>query len=370
MGPFLVLGTIEPPIGGVSRYCRGLCALLREAGLSTVQIDLLGRSGAGDDGAFIHWVLRRIVGEQALTLCRVLRQSRPEVIIDNHQLLWRSAVYAAKARRVTRVPYVLVIHDGAFPDFVRGLDPRRRNQLAVTFAHLAGVACMSDPIIEAVDGLAPAVPLARLSPLLSESLSNEIAADDPVAALFRNRRAVIVTSGGVDRLYGLEEVLSAFAALRAREMDVGLALLLGSFTHDDATASAIRRAEERFGSEWFVVLTDHPRGSAVIARSSCYVRSSRVDSFGLGLHEAMLAGVPVVASEHPTRPPGVRLYPPGDAQGLAAALEEALRPEARTAARALIPRVRGVLEQNRRATLEFLRRAASPAPPEHVQAAR
>ena len=238
MGPYLVLGTIEPPIGGVSRYCRGLCSLLLEAGLQAIPIDLLGRHSAGARVTFIHRVLRRIVGEESLALRRALRQSRPGVIIDNHQLLWRSSVYAAQVRRQVREPYVLVIHDGAFPDFVQGLDPRRRNLLASTFSRLTGIACMSDLIKKAVEGLAPAIPVARLNPLLAESAEGEIAADDPAGAMLKSRRAVIVTSGGLDRAYGIEEVISAFAALRARDMDVGLVVLLGSFTRDDATASA------------------------------------------------------------------------------------------------------------------------------------
>src|SRR5439155_16824412 len=104
----------------------------------------------------------------------------------------------------------------------------------------------------------------------------------------------------------------------------------GSFAREASTAAALDEARARLGSGAILPLIDFADGASIIARSHLYVRPSRVDSFGLGLHEALLAGVPVVASGHPTRPEGVRTYPAGDARALARAIEAGLEPAARS----------------------------------------
>jgi len=133
-----------------------------------------------------------------------------------------------------------------------------------------------------------------------------------------------------------------------------MVVLLGSFARERAISGALTGARARLGEGALLVLTDHPDGAAVIGRSDVYVRPSRVDSFGIGLHEAMLAGVPVVAAAHPTRPEGVLTYPPGDSRALLNAIETALAPPSRAAAAARAPRVRAMVEGNRRRTLEVL----------------
>ncbi len=213
---------------------------------------------------------------------------------------------------------------------------------------------MSDPIGDVFRERVPGVPATRLSPLLAGAPSTVVEAwTEPLEGFLRRHETVIVTSGALAEHYGLSDVLEAFGTLRERGRETGLVLLLGSFADEEPAALALRASVERWGDS-VLVLSDFANGAGLIARGDVYVRPSRVDSFGLGLHEAMQAGVPVVAARHETRPEGVALYEPGNVGELTAALELALTSEVKTAARALVPRLVDSVKQNRLATLEFL----------------
>lgn len=357
--PFLIVGPVEPPIGGVSRYCRGLVDLLRREGATAILIDPAHRTGAS---AFLRrlflFPVRRAMGPGTLEVARASRQHRAALVLDNHPLFWRNAAYARGVRWCVAAPYVLVLHDGAFPGFVEALGPGALRRLSRGLERLAGVVCMSDPILEAVERIAPGARAHRLDPLLMRRSGDQAALPRDLAAFFETGDPVICVSGAMDPLYGIEDLLEAFGELRRHGSRARMLILLGSFARDRATSAALALARSRFGEKAILVLADFPDGAALIARSDVYVRPSRIDSFGMALHEAMLAGVPVVAAGHPTRPEGILTYPSGDPRALASALESALAPESRSEAAALAPRVAAAVDENRRRTLDLLRTLA------------
>ncbi len=360
---FLVVGPIEPPIGGVSRYCRSVVDLLRAGGMDADPLDPL-RTAADTPGLalrVLRFPLRRALGGPTLSIARAALRLGATLVLDNQQVIWRDPASARGTRLCVRVPYALVIHDGAFPGFVETLGGRARRGLSETLGRLAGVLCMSDPILATVVRTAPRARACRLSPLLTVPGEARPTLPAELEAFFATPGPVITTSGALHPQYGIEELLAAFGELRARGSQARLVLLLGSFASDRRTTAALEAARARHGSEAILALTDVADGAAIIARSRLYVRPSRVDSFGLALYEALLSGVPVVASEHPTRPEGVLTYPAGDAGALARAIEAGLAPEARSAASARTPRLRETVEKNRRETLALLAELAGGA---------
>jgi len=359
--PVLVLGPVEPPIGGVSRYCRSVAELLRREGTGAVQLDP-GRPGTtGSDvlARAITWPVRRALGESTLSVLGAVRRHSARLVLDNRQVLWRDPGGARGLRTWVRVPYALAIHDGAFPGFVEALGERRRRGLSRALEGLSGALCMSDAIVEAVLRTAPRARARRLSPLLEAPRGAAASLPSELETFFGGPGPVISASGALHPQYGIEELLAAFTELRRRGGTLRLVVLVGSFAEEPSTKTALAAARDRFGEGAIRVLTDFPDGASVIARSRVYVRPSRVDSFGMALHEALLSGVPVVASEHPTRPEGVVTYPPGDVGALARAIEDALGPAAKAAAAERAPRLREIVARNSRETLEVLSALAS-----------
>jgi glycosyltransferase involved in cell wall biosynthesis len=295
-------------------------------------------------------VAARLFSREAPRVAGAARRRHAALIIDNLDCLWRNPAYARGLRLARRRPYLLILHDGAFPGVVRDLDSIGRRRLRAALRRATAIGGMSGPILQAVADLAPEIPAFRLSPLLEGPPEAPARLPAEVEAFLGARPVVIATSGAAAALYGLEDLLAAFPAILAAGFDAGLVVLLGSFTREERTRDALEAARRTHPGR-ILVLEDAPEGGTIIARSRVYVRPSRVDSFGLALHEALLAGVPAVAADHPTRPAGVLRYPPGDAGACGRALLAALRPEALEAARRLRPRIASLLEENRRTTL-------------------
>ena len=355
-GPVLVVGPIEPPIGGVSRYCKALAGLLRGTGAVAVQVDP-ARAIAPDAG-FAGRVLRsgagRVLGHPMLPVLLAVRRQGAALVLDNQQSLWRDPPSRRGHRLCGAVPYVLFVHDGAFPDHVSELGPAGRSSVGRTLLRLSAVVCMSDVIERAVREIAPGARTVRLAPLLRVPGGPPVSWPEALAAFLDRKGPLISASGALHPQYGLEDLLQALEILRGRGVPARLLLLLGSFVEDGGSAARLAEARRRLGEDSILALRDFPDGAAAIGRSQVYVRPSRVDSFGLALHEAMLASVPVVASNHPPRPRGVATYPAGDADALAAAIQKMLEPPARAAAAALVPEQMREVERSRRETLAFL----------------
>jgi glycosyltransferase involved in cell wall biosynthesis len=348
-GSVLILGPVEPPVGGVSRYCRGLAGLI---GTGAVQVDLSKTSSKhlGIQRSPVAQLVKRVLGGPSFALRSAVTRHRPRLVVDNHPFLWRDPEYLDCVREVVSCPYALVIHDGAFPRVVDHVPSIESGP-----GWLSGAVCTSEPIRAALEKWAPGVQVTRLSPLLAgASRSDDTSWSEQLTGFLRRHESVIVTGGGVAEHYSLSDVLQASALLRERGREVGLVLLSGSFADDEPAALALRESVTRWGGESVLTLSDFPDGAALIARGDVYVRPSRVDNFGLGLHEAMQAGVPVVAARHETLPEGVTPYEPGNVEELASALEHALTPQAVAAARALVSGLEDGVERNRRQTLEFL----------------
>lgn len=147
-------------------------------------------------------------------------------------------------------------------------------------------------------------------------------------------------------VYDLETLITGVAPVLARRPEARLVV---------AGDGSLRAAHERLAARvlpagrWSFVGLQTPEALAGwLARAEVYVSAARSDSTSLSLLEAMAAGaLPVVSDIEGNREwvdegEGARLFAPGDAAGLAAALERALAdPDRGVAARA---RNRSVVE--------------------------
>jgi glycosyltransferase involved in cell wall biosynthesis len=120
-------------------------------------------------------------------------------------------------------------------------------------------------------------------------------------------------------------LLAAFARLRERHGDARLAILgWGRLEHETrARANALGLGES-------VLLPGRVEPSAWLDRADVFAHSSRWEGFGIVLLEAMLSGLPIVATRVSAVPEIVvdgttgLLVEPGDAQGMTGALDRIL----------------------------------------------
>jgi glycosyltransferase involved in cell wall biosynthesis len=138
------------------------------------------------------------------------------------------------------------------------------------------------------------------------------------------------------------EVVRGFAQLAVRRASVGL-VLCGISEHMEGDLLPKARQEVHgAGIEdrvLFVDDLDHPMFLAALRRATLYLRSHVSDGVCSSVLESLSFGVPVVASENHTRPPGVRCYPAEDPAALADALADVLERRQQIAADLEVPQL-------------------------------
>ena len=241
---------------------------------------------------------------------RAVRAERPDLL---HTHLVHADVYGAIAARLTRTPYVSTRHNddryllGPFRYVDRAFASGARRLIAISdavrlFLEAAGHdAAKLTTIHYGLDS----VPAAPSDPTPEEA---GIPPDVPLA----------VAVGRLIEQKDHPTLLRAFALVRDAHPGARLAIL-GSGPREPAT----RRLVEELGLAETVVLPGRTEIRDWLARADVFVHTSRWEGFGIVLLEAMLAGLPVVATRVSAVPEVVvdgetgALAEAGDVEGVA-----------------------------------------------------
>jgi hypothetical protein len=136
-------------------------------------------------------------------------------------------------------------------------------------------------------------------------------------------------------------------------------VLLASRQEDPAGKGRLDAAVRDTGMEPHVlVLRDVDYALDVVARGAVFVRATDVDGDANTVKEAMLLGVPVLATDLPGRPPGIHTIPRDDLGQLPARLRDLIDGADPDRARRNEAWVRGDVERNIEALLGAYREAS------------
>jgi glycosyltransferase involved in cell wall biosynthesis len=150
---------------------------------------------------------------------------------------------------------------------------------------------------------------------------------DAVETFYARFPVVLFTYIRIREGFYLDTLLEGFAELVRHRGDVGL-LLLGVSGDIDKTLWA--DVERRLGHDGLATRVcvvddmDHDAFLTALTRSAIYVRTPTTDGVASSVLESLALGVPVVASENGTRPPGVVTYSAADPRDMVAAIEGVL----------------------------------------------
>ena len=313
-------------IGGAEQHLLTLLPALRARGIDARFLSL----DAGKDAAHFHRALddrsvpwsRVACGSDisprlAASFSAAVRRERPDIL---HTHMVHADIYGSVAAHALRVPFVSTRHN----DDRYLLGPFR----FVDRAFMSGVAAII-AISEAVRdfhvraGL-PAAKLATIHYGLDElpAATSELTPDE---AGVPADVPLVLAIGRLIEQKDHATLLDAFAQVRREHSDARLAILgwgrLEAATRDRARA---------LGLDGAVYLPGRVEPSAWLARADVFAHTSRWEGFGIVLLEAMLAGLPVVATRVSAIPEividgetGV-LAPAGDAEAVAAAVSALL----------------------------------------------
>jgi glycosyltransferase involved in cell wall biosynthesis len=254
-----------------------------------------------------------------------VRERRPSLL---HTHLVHADVYGAIAARLARVPFVSTRHNddryqlGPFRYVDRAFSAGASKLIAISDAvrRFLVEAGLPDAKFETIH-----YGLDELPPLRSELSPGQAGVPDDAL--------LVLAIGRFIEQKDHETLLRAFAQVRRGSPRAMLAIL-----GDGPLTQRTRTLSDELGLSGAVVFPGRLEPRDWLERADVFVHTSRWEGFGIVLLEAMLAGLPIVATRVSAVPEIVAdgetgiLVDPGDATVLAAALDELLadRGRART----------------------------------------
>ena len=247
-------------------------------------------------------------------LRRTLRRMKPDVVIS---FMIETNVLVLLATLGTKVPVIVTEH----------ADPRKfplselwRRLRRLSYRLASRLVSVSAGVDEYFRWLPDAKRSVIPNPVCFAELDAE--AGKPLA-LTRPRH--VVAMGRLELEKGFDVLIDAFARLAADFPDWGL-VILGEGSQRADLESSVARCGLRERIQLPGVL-ENP--FSTLRRADLFVLSSRSESFGNALVEAMACGLPVVATECWSTPPGIvrrgvdgLLVPPDDVDALSRAMAE------------------------------------------------
>jgi glycosyltransferase involved in cell wall biosynthesis len=307
---------LPPPYGGLTVHTQRLVAAARRRGWRVAVVSPPG-APAGP--------IRRLRGlaQQLGYLARVLLT--PCDVVHDHISTYSigpgsraTPVFHAAlllVLRARRVPWILSCGNGLLPGLLASSSSRQRALYRYLYAGTRAAIAKNAPILAAFDELG----IGDRSRVIGTFLEPVLPACAPslapaVASFLAMHPRCVVTAGfRFEPLYHLEAVVRAVARVRATTepgaAPVGL-VVLASVDEDPTGKSAFDDALRETGlGPHVLVLRDVDDALEVMSRARVFVRATDCEGDANTVKEAMLVGVPVLATDLPGRPPGLELIP-------------------------------------------------------------
>jgi glycogen(starch) synthase len=204
----------------------------------------------------------------------------------------------------------LTLHSGMAPAYIRTAPEWMRRMIRMACVLYRPVVCVNEEIADAVGGLGVARNNLEITPAFIPADAPDIELPPVIENWMREHSPVITSTMFFRPEYGFELLVKAVESLKEKHSHIGC-LVMGSGEDRDEARSLV----EKHGLAGTIYLAgdlSHDLCLALMTRSVAFVRPTLRDGDSISVREAVALGLPVVASNVGTRPPGVRLFPAGD----------------------------------------------------------
>jgi len=309
----LLIGDYPPPYGGLSVQIAALRGRLAERGDTEVRVLDIGSNRRRHRADCLPTEsVRAFAGS-------VLRHLRRGFIAHVHtnghnRKSWLLALAATGAGLLAGRRTVLSLGSGRVPEYLAETSAAGRAVARAAVRAAGAVIVRNERARAAVTGIgAPPAAVVILPGFYGVGASEIGAPSAEVEAFALPHRPLLGAIASPGPQYGIALLVDATARLRARHPRAGLVLVGPDPVLEDNPSWILSLAER-----------ERPELLAVMRALDVFVRPTYFDGDACSVREALALGVRVVASDTDFRPDGVRRFPPGDADALAAAIDAAL----------------------------------------------
>lgn len=293
----VLLGPWPPPYGGVSVHVERLYELLSADGFEPRMLspDIRARSG---DLYPLSWGGRRSLAGAAA----IPRVAGRGGLVHNHSAI---ATYPTRhlelvllATRASRNGWLDTVHDQTLIHRFEGFTDGGRRLFIKAMTKSAHIIAIGNELRDFLVGIGVSPSKIDVGqPLLPPSLDSPTL-EPELQAFVTSHSPLWVTIGAFIPLYDFATVARAFRNVVHAEPGAGLTVVSGRFATDRTFEKSVRALGDDLGDR-VMFLEDIPNEQVrtLLRSASLLVRGAQHESFGLSRAEAIMAGVPVVATD-------------------------------------------------------------------------
>ena len=309
----LLLGPIPPPWGGVQTNLMGIRSVARAHGYTVKAINLTRFRRPDDDGLLYPTSARAVLG---------LLFSVPAQIVHLHiggDIPLRLILLALACTLVPGRRAVFTLHSGGYPSSPAGRQARPASLRGFVFRRFARIIAVNQEIRDLFVyrfGCAPHR-VAVIAPHTAPPPPAE-PVPDALTAFLAGTGPFLISIGGLEPEYDIPLQFQIIGTLRASHPGIRL-LICGGGSQHAALAATLAALPWR---DHICLYGDMPRllTLTLLARARLFLRTTLYDGDAISVREALHYGIPAVVSDNGMRPPGARLFPPGDTAACASAV--------------------------------------------------
>ena len=318
------MGPVPPPFGGISAHVSRLVPLLARAGLKVGVLNHFGST----DMPFVLAALNR----NPINYYRIPKKFRAR-IVNYHYSGWSELVTLALARGSSGARYMVTLHGSAIYRPLRSKVPMVSRITWWALRRFDTIIAV-DPNVASFIQRRVEKPRIEVVPAFLESGNDDPAGyDAPIETFLDSSRVLVAAAYGVQFLddgrevYGLDMVAQAFTILARDRKDLRLAIFIARRQSGPKARRHLARLERRLEHAGLrdraLIVFGLPLLPA-LRPNAVFVRPTRAEGDAVSVREAQSAGLPVVASDVVSRPPGVVVFPTDDVAQLCKALRQVL----------------------------------------------
>ncbi len=320
------MGPYPPPHGGVQTNLVAIRQFLMARGIPCAVINLTRFRREDDDEVYYP--------KNAFQVLKLLARLQYD-IIHMHiggNLSTRLLMLGLTCSLIPRSKSVLTFHSGGYPLSEAGKSADPFTFRGFVFRRFDRVISVNQELEQLFRRFGVAAWRVRLiNPHATSIHSSETSLPNHLAQFYQTHKPRMVTVSGLEPEYELPLQIDVLGSVRERFPNAGL-VIIGSGSLE---AELRKKIQSKSYAEHILLCGDipHPVTLRAIAESDLSLRTTLYDGDSISVREALLAGIPVIATDNGMRPDGTYLIPRPDPDALHQAIEHVLTHRPRGQAR-------------------------------------
>lgn len=314
-----LIGSYPPPYGGVAIFVSNLHKCLIEEKMPHKMLISSSKTYQG---------MEKLKEEIIRYGWQLLKIKKESCIVDScNMFLEYPSVYKSKVWnsfvKVRKWKWIKIFHDGTLPFRYKSFSNKEKNMVATSIMKMYKILVVSNELkIWLIEEIGYKGDVVVIDSILPKRIENK-KLDYEIEEFIKSYDFIVTSIGTCNKEYGFQDIVSAVEKSMYKNR-IGIILVDGNFAvKNKEYLEKVNKYKEMKNVYFIGQGLDNDTTVSLLAKSTVFIRGFFFESYGISRVEAILAGVPVIATNvGETR--GMLLYEPEDVETLKEKLDDVL----------------------------------------------